>query len=73
MKSNPMGDKKEPSSPLMSLLGLLRKERQFIDSERVRYICFDIRLLLFPNEIIILIDITLTILFWGQWVLFGVF
>lgn len=68
-----MGEKKDPSSPLMSLLGLLRKERQFIDSERVRYISFDIRLLLFPNEIIILIDITLTNLFWGQWVLFGVF
>lgn len=60
-----MGDKKDPSSPLMSFLGL-RKERQFIDSERVRYICFDIRLLLFPNEIIILIDITLTNLFWGH-------
>lgn len=37
-----------------------RKERQFIYSERNRYIYFNNRLLLSPNEIILLIDITLT-------------
>lgn len=50
-----------------------RKERQFIYSERNRYIYFNNRLLLSPNEIILLIDITLTNLFWATECCFGSF
>lgn len=50
-----------------------RKERQFIYSERNRYIYFNNRLLLSPNEIILLIDITLTNLFWATEYCFGSF